>query len=192
MDDVLRGGDGNDRIIAGFGKNQFGRDRLYGEGGNDVMKAGAGKDYLDGGAGRDRLFGGKNDDELIGGDGKDLLNGGKGDDVLNGGAGRDRIKPGKGRDTIVYSALNEGIDTVIGFNANQDLIDLSDIFSASEYAADNSFAQFVNYVQLEQIGRATHVKVDADGSGIGTDLTTLAKLKGVQIDVLSSRNFIFE
>ena len=192
FDDVLRGGDGNDRIIAGFGKEQFGRDRLFGEGGNDVMKAGAGKDLLDGGAGRDRLFGGKNDDELIGGDGKDLLNGGKGDDVLNGGLGRDRIKPGQGRDTIIYSALDEGIDTIIGFNPNQDLLDLSAIFSANEYAADNSFAQFVNYVQLEQVGSATYVNVDVDGSGTGTDVTTLAKLKGVQVDVLSSRNFVLE
>ena len=192
FDDVLRGGDGNDRIIAGFGKEQFGRDRLFGEGGNDVMKAGAGKDLLDGGAGRDRLFGGKNDDELIGGDGRDLLNGGKGDDVLNGGLGRDRIKVGPGRDTIVYSALNEGTDIVISFNPNQDLIDLSGIFSASEYAADNSFAQYVNYVQLKQIGNATHVTVDGDGNGSGTTFITLAKLKNTQLDAVSSRNFVLE
>ena len=192
FNDVLRGGNGNDRIIAGFGKDLFGRDRLFGGGGNDVMKAGAGNDFLNGGAGSDRLFGGKNNDELIGGNGKDLLNGGKGDDVLNGGAGRDRIKAGPGRDTIVYSALDEGIDTVIGFNPNHDFINLSAIFNASEYAADNSFAQFVNYVQLEQVGSATYVNVDVDGSGTGADFATLAKLKGVQVDDLSSRNFVLE
>ncbi|MEM9218980.1 MAG: type I secretion C-terminal target domain-containing protein, partial [Cyanobacteria bacterium P01_F01_bin.150] len=188
--DVLKGGQGNDRIIAGFGKEWFGRDRLFGGGGNDVLKAGAGRDFLDGGAGRDRLFGGKNKDELTGGRGNDRLVGGSGSDILNGGVGDDIIIGGPGKDTIVFTALNEGIDTVKGFNPNQDLIDLSEIFKADIYAADNSFAQYINYVQLEQVGNATYVKVDADGSG--TEFTTLAKLKGVQTDAISSRHFVME
>ena len=188
--DVIRGGKGNDRILAGFGSDLFGRDRLYGDAGNDVLKSGKGNDYLDGGKGNDKLIGGKNHDELIGGKGNDKLIGGSGNDILNGGLGRDRLKGGKGRDTIVFNALNEGVDIVIGFNTNQDLIDLSGIFSANQYGADNSVAQFVHYVQLKQVGSATHISVDADGSGDGSDFTTLAKLNGVQSNNLSSRNFV--
>ncbi|NET23872.1 MAG: type I secretion C-terminal target domain-containing protein, partial [Okeania sp. SIO1H5] len=190
--DILRGGNGNDTIISGFGGDHFGRDRLYGGAGNDTLKGGKGNDYLDGGAGRDRLYGGRIHDELIGGRGNDRLIGGHGNDVLNGGLGRDILNGGRGRDTIVFNDLNDGMDTVIGFNPNQDFLDLSGIFSGSEYAADNSFAQYIHYVQLKQVGNTTHVNVARNGSDIGTELTTLAKLKGLQADTISSRNFVME
>ena len=190
QNDVIRGGKGNDRIIAGFGGNLFGRDRLYGEAGKDVLKSGKGNDYLDGGKGNDKLIGGKNHDELIGGKGNDNLVGGSGNDILNGGLGRDKLKGGKGRDTIVFNDLNEGVDTIIGFNPNHDLIDLSGIFRSDIYGADNSFAKYVNYIQLEQVGTVTHLSVAVDGNV--SDVTLLAKLKGTQVIDLSSRNFVLD
>lgn len=51
------------------------RDRLYGEGGNDVIATSAGEAYLDGGAGNDELYGGAHNDVLIGGAGDDVLGG---------------------------------------------------------------------------------------------------------------------
>ena len=51
------------------------RDRLYGEGGNDVIAASAGDAYLDGGADNDELYGGAHDDVLVGGTGDDVLGG---------------------------------------------------------------------------------------------------------------------
>lgn len=66
-DDVLTGGDGNDRL--------FGRD------GDDVLNGGDGRDVLYGGDGNDVLDGGAGDDRLYGHSGNDVLNGGDGNDV---------------------------------------------------------------------------------------------------------------
>ena len=60
-DDTLSGGDGNDTLYGGNGfgtgsgndtlKGGGGADTLYGEDGNDTLKGGGGADYLDGGTG---------------------------------------------------------------------------------------------------------------------------------------------
>lgn len=47
---ILRAGDGNDRLSGGGGKDQ-----LFGQNGKDVLKGGEGKDVLKGGAGVDRF-----------------------------------------------------------------------------------------------------------------------------------------
>ncbi|MDO9338728.1 MAG: hypothetical protein Q7T61_20240 [Caulobacter sp.] len=44
-DDLMYGGDGNDRIVAGGGV-----DELHGDAGDDILEAGAGDDIIDGGA----------------------------------------------------------------------------------------------------------------------------------------------
>jgi len=58
--DVLTGGDGNDRI---YGRQ--GNDTLDGGGGNDLLKGGRGNDTLDGGAGSDRVEGNSGNDVLV-------------------------------------------------------------------------------------------------------------------------------
>jgi serralysin len=63
-DDVLQGGDGDDRI--------------HGDGRNDILIAGAGDNYLSGGDGDDKLFGGTGNDVMLGGEGADQLNCGDG------------------------------------------------------------------------------------------------------------------
>lgn len=89
--DVSYGGDGNDLLmdvplrhptdsfftdIAWLQEpGHSNRDRLYGDGGNDVIAASAGEAYLDGGAGNDELYGGAHDDVLVGGIGDDVLGG---------------------------------------------------------------------------------------------------------------------
>ncbi|MGK7891827.1 MAG: Ig-like domain-containing protein, partial [Leptolyngbyaceae cyanobacterium] len=188
--DVLRGGKGNDLILGGKKSDGFGRDELYGEAGNDILKGGGGADFLSGGNGRDRLFGGKNKDEILGGTGNDTLIGGTGKDLLVGGQGNDTIKTGKGRDIICFKSLDEGVDTVQDFAIPEDVIDLTEIFANGTYVADNGFAQFVTYIDLVQNGTSTEVRVDADGSGEGTEFTTLAILNNIQADALSAQNFI--
>jgi Tol biopolymer transport system component len=64
------GGDGNDTLLAGPG-----RDAIHGEDGNDTLGGCAGKDQLDGGAGNDVLQAAATE---------------SGDDVLTGGGGTDR------------------------------------------------------------------------------------------------------
>src|SRR5207237_1023767 len=58
---------------------------LYGEEGNDTLRAGAGISVLDGGLGNDQLFGGASNDFLVGGAGSDTSSGGGGDDIMLGG-----------------------------------------------------------------------------------------------------------
>ena len=99
--DSFKAGYGSDDLHAGFelvlvdlgpGDDFFGgsetSDRVYGQGGNDVLDGAEGRDELNGGdldlaapAGSDRLFGGPGDDSLTDGDstlnhGPDLLDGG--------------------------------------------------------------------------------------------------------------------
>jgi Ca2+-binding RTX toxin-like protein len=95
-----------------------------------------------------------------------------------------------GKDTFVFKGLNEGKDVIAGFNAAEDLIDLRSIMSRTEYGGDNAFARFRQFVQLQQVGANTEVRVDADGSGVGQTFTTLAMLQNTALNAVSARNFV--
>jgi hypothetical protein len=77
-------------------------DRLFGLGGDDLLRGRGGNDLLDGGRGRDRVFGDTGADLIIGGPGSDRLVGGRGGDRIR---ARDRqldtINCGPGRDRVV-------------------------------------------------------------------------------------------
>jgi hypothetical protein len=76
-------------------------DRLFGLGGNDLLRGRAGNDLIDGGPGADRVFGDNGADLLIGGRGRDRLVGGRGADVIRARDGqRDVINCGAGRDRL--------------------------------------------------------------------------------------------
>ncbi|MEM7770485.1 MAG: calcium-binding protein [Cyanobacteria bacterium P01_A01_bin.37] len=188
--DTIRGGRGNDRITSGRQSASFGKDRLFGNAGNDVISGGKGQDRLDGGSGNDRLKGGNNRDLLLGGSGDDRLLGQQGSDILVGGRGDDVIKGGSGIDMIRYTSLNDGQDIIKGFNGDEDLIDLRDIFSLPAFTETSPFKQFQQYVELVQVGSDIDIKVDEDGRGTGTTFTTLATLRNVAIDNISSRNIV--
>ena len=122
-DDVLSGGNGNDRLI--------------GLSGDDVLNGDAGNDELIGGRGNDTIAGGTGDDDLSGDDGNDLLLGAVGNDVIRGNEGGDVIEAGVGNDTVFGGAGNDlifgqngldqlngddGADIIIGGD-NSDTID---------------------------------------------------------------------
>jgi len=102
-----------DTILGGSGK-----DRLYGEGGDDM---------LEGGTGDDRLYGGEGDDVLEGGAGRDLLTGGRGDDtfLFEAGGGSDRVEDFLAGDALLFrgdefpiddiSIVQKGKDAIITF-----------------------------------------------------------------------------
>jgi Ca2+-binding RTX toxin-like protein len=96
---------------------------LYGQGGNDTLRAGGGADLLDGGEGNDSLFAESNNDTVLGGAGYDTLFGGLGNDLLDGGddddklfgdAGNDTLRGGAGNDSIVGGAGNDSISGGLG------------------------------------------------------------------------------
>jgi serralysin len=71
---MLRGGAGDDILTAAVAVGTQGRSLLYGERGNDWLRALAGSDNrVDGGSGRDRLVAGDADAELAGGSGADTF-----------------------------------------------------------------------------------------------------------------------
>jgi hypothetical protein len=133
----VRGGDGNDRIVTGQGRDRIdggagddtiysrgGRDDVFGNTGNDTINAGDGHDVVYGGDGNDHLMGGRGRDYIEGGQGNDTLIGGRGDDVLSGGQGDDRIVGQQGDDRVYTGAGNDtvvnrsGSDTVFGQTAD--------------------------------------------------------------------------
>jgi gametolysin peptidase M11/hemolysin type calcium-binding protein len=81
--------------------------RLFGLGGNDVLRGSGGRDVLFGGGGRDLLLGRPQADRLHGGTGRDLLQGGAGHDTLLSRDGApDRLRCGAGRDVVVVDRLD--------------------------------------------------------------------------------------
>ncbi|NJO80434.1 MAG: calcium-binding protein [Cyanobacteria bacterium RM1_2_2] len=189
LNDVLKGGSGNDVMISGFGQAQFGVDRLEGGGGNDRLISGRGNDILVGGSGNDWIKAGKGKDLLRGGDGNDRLIGNAGQDVMVGGSGNDRLTGGRGSDTFVYSSLTDGTDTITDFD-QADLLDLRLIFAQPEFSGDNAFSRFIEFMSLEQVGADVKVSVDADGMGQEKRFELLAVLQNTTLDRISANNFL--
>ncbi|WP_371171656.1 Hint domain-containing protein [Aliiroseovarius sp. 2305UL8-7] len=102
-------------------------------------------DSIAGGAGNDTIFGELGDDTLDGGANDDLLNGGAGDDQMTGGSGNDRFELADGS-----SGSATGHDSITDFNAgntgalddgnqsNNDFVDLSSYYNATNLAAWNA------------------------------------------------------
>lgn len=93
--------------------------------GIDDLLLTAQSDFGGGDAKGNQLIGGAGDDTLHGRAGDDTLEGGSGDDVLMGGIGDDLLIGGSGQsDTYVFEA-GWGNDTIRGFNAEIDVIDIN-------------------------------------------------------------------
>ena len=184
--DLLRGGNGDDVLIGGIGRAKAGRDRLYGGGGNDRLYGGGGNDLLDGGDGNDKAWGGNGRDLLLGGSGNDRLLGQADDDILNGGLGDDWLVGGQGKDMFVFDRPNAGRDTIADFELDQDVIDLRQIFTAPEFAGQSGLSRFRQFVQLEQVGANTDVKLNLDGSGF----KTLATLQNTSVSAVKPSHFV--
>ncbi|MBL4919354.1 NosD domain-containing protein [Szabonella alba] len=111
------GGDAEGDVYSGF-------ENLIGGSGNDTLNGDNGANILTGGDGNDFLFAVNGNDMAYGGAGNDTIYGGAGDDTLEGGAGNDRLYGDAGADTFVF-ATGHGQDTILGFSAAEDRLDLS-------------------------------------------------------------------
>ena len=150
---AIKGGNGDDIIIAGNGLASL------------VTLT------LDGGAGNDTIVGGDGADTLLGGDGNDVVIGGRGNDTAQLGAGDDTFvwNPGDGSDTVDGGA---GTDTLQFDGANvSEKIDISANGTHARFTRDvagitmdlNSVEQ-INFVAL---GGADNITVnDLSRTGI--------------------------
>lgn len=126
LDGRTVGGSGNDNIRGTNGDDEIyadpvpvddrgGDDRVWGLGGDDVIRAFGGNNRLHGGPGDDELITADGRDVIYGDSGNDEIQGGRGIDLLYGGAGNDEIRGGEDDDTLYGGG---GIDRVIGSSGN--------------------------------------------------------------------------
>jgi hypothetical protein len=140
LNNRLSGAGGNDSLSGGAGE-----DALRGDGGNDTLEGQGGDDTLLGGAGVDSLYGGDDDDLLLGGAGNDRLYGGDGRDTLIGGTGRDLLIGGADADTFLFRSITESPagatarDSIVGFEAGLDVIDLTRIDANTLVTGNQAF-----------------------------------------------------
>ncbi len=143
--DHLFGGDGNDLIYGGIDDDEVDGgnddDNLFGDDGNDTIYGGQGNDTGDGGRGSDSMYGGDGADVMRGFGGRDHLYGGDGDDRLVGGGQHDVLDGGEGADTFHFDITNRALgqpDTIVGFDASEDKIDIAQKVHALDPTAEGS------------------------------------------------------
>lgn len=177
-----------------FVSSNFFRSEL-GTSGNDVIDGNdqanrlngyRGDDFLQGFGGSDRLLGGDGNDFLVGGDGADQLNGDRGQDILVGGVGADCLKGGDNRDQFVFRTLADRGDVIKDFN-RQDVMILAEIFNSSSYGSSNPID---DYLQIDQVGSSTVIRIDLDGDSGFNPFAVLATLQNVKASRLSDTNFV--
>lgn len=106
-------------------------DLMFGQDGNDVIKAGRGDDHVYGGVGNDIIDGGRGNDRLFGEDGNDLLDTGfylfdssAYKEVIDGGLGDDRLIVQNSNASVIGGAGDDEIFIVK--NVSQEEFTLSD------------------------------------------------------------------
>lgn len=153
-DNVLRGGDGDDRITGGadgfdaingnkgddviIGRSSAGDWLLGGQGadiidatqsrGHNIINGNIGADILAGGSGGDTLRGGQGDDVVTGGSGADWISGDLGQNTLTGGAGADTFHLAAGGTAVVTDFVQAQGDRVH--------VDAGAHYSATQVGAD--------------------------------------------------------
>lgn len=144
------GNNGNDTLIGGTGKDQFGggdgNDQLIGKDGDDLLAGGRGDDRIDAGNGDDKVYGVSGANVIDVGGGNDLVYGGTDGDTINGGAGNDQLYSNGGDDTVNGGSGNDvigghtGDDTLVGGDGNDQLYGGEGSDKLSDAAGDNILA----------------------------------------------------
>lgn len=185
---------GNDFIYGNEQKNRLlgmaGNDHIFGKQGNDRLWGGAGNDQMNGGKGDDVLEDRQGDNLLKGGTGYDRLLAGAGADILVGGEGADILVGGAGADLFVLTNGVQGRDRILDFNAQEDLLDLRQVFAAAQFSSVSPLDRFRQFVRVEQMGTNTVVQMDMDGFGNRASLSILATLNNVSAFTVSARQFV--
>ncbi|MEG4446707.1 Ig-like domain-containing protein, partial [Microcoleus sp. AT9_B4] len=165
-------GDGGDNVINA----RDGNDTVFGLGGNDRLVGEKGNDNLNGGSGNDELRGQSDNDTLVGEGGNDLLDADSGNDSVDGGGDSDRILGGMGNDTLYGQG---GDDYLTGWTENDFIYggpgnDLIYGSAKDEVAVSGSRDSFY-YKEEDRSGQNGDDRLygdegnDAIYAGIGTD-----------------------
>jgi glycerophosphoryl diester phosphodiesterase len=150
--DVIYGGDGNDRI--------------GGKGGNDILYGEAGDDNIWGDEGNDIIYGGDGFDTLIGGNGNDAFYVSvQGRDTMTGGAGSDQF-------WIVDRAIPSGSSTITDFKLGEDILGLGAGLAFRDLSIDQFGKDAI--ISLKEGGQvlARLQNVDADALSISNFAST--------------------
>ena len=199
--DIIAGGDGNDRIDGGTGNDTLssgdGRDYVDGGVGNDSITGGnsvggsqtllgdAGNDSIDGGGGYDIVYGGTGDDSIAdsGGSGsQDKVYGGDGSDAIDAGAGDDTVYGGTGDDTVFGDAgddlqFGDAGNDILGGEAGNDILtggSGDDTFVLSNNGGDDAVTDFGDGSDQLDITALTDVGnalTDQDGTVTADEVT---------------------
>jgi Ca2+-binding RTX toxin-like protein len=143
------------------------------EGGSTINSGGTGT-TINGSAFADYIDGNGGNDTINGLGGSDILEGGTGNDILNGGDGADVLYGVSGSDTFVFDNFN-GVDSVVDFSAaGGDTIDISGLLTGFTVGVDD----IDDFVQFQEVGGSTIMRVDANGSVGGSSFLEVAVLEG--------------
>lgn len=168
-------GDGGENLLLGAADGSV---EMFGLGGDDVflgfdsfdlMVGGAGNDVAGGGGGNDTLFGGLGDDFLAGDGGDDLISGAIGADTLVDGAGLDTLTGGLGADH--FALVLDGSDDRVTDLGQQDTLDLTRFGFADEASFILSLAE------------------TADGVTVSAEATVEVTLEGLELAAVTAALF---
>ncbi|HYD17436.1 MAG TPA: calcium-binding protein [Patescibacteria group bacterium] len=126
-----------------------------------------------------RLNGRDGDDTLHGMGGDDILSGDLGGDTLSGDSGLDTLTGGEGADYFKFDETTafDAVDIIKDYSLAQgDVIDVVDVLAGHYDPLVDDYNDFVQFVRVE--GKDV-VQVDLDGTGTGSEWTTIAQLQGV-------------
>lgn len=131
----------------------------------NTLTGSANSDYLDGLNGADTLNGGA---------GADILDGGAGNDILIGGAGADIILGGTGADTFRFTDT-ASVDSIVDYTlSDNDILDISNIISGFTAGVTD----IDDFLQFQEVGDDTIVRVDVNGTTGGANFIQIATLLG--------------
>lgn len=154
---------------------------LYGEAGNDTIRAGGSNDVISGGLGADLLDGGQGDDQLDG----DAMNDGSigvgGNDTLIGGSGNDTLSDLASASNETYVAgLGQGVDTVRDAGGAADVLQLTGVLGKQ----DIWLSHVANTLDLKVsfLGAADGVLIKNFFAGVGSSLPGAGAVEQLKLD----------
>ena len=118
------------------------------------------------------------------------------DDILTGAKGngqpldsfrQDKLFASAGSERFIYRNMQDKGVKSANFNPNEDALDLRGIVTGSSGRSSNKFS---DYLQLEQVGADTVLRLDADGKGNKSGFEKLLVLENVDASRLSANNCI--